>query len=167
LNFKKNEKVKTKRRMFIYKKEVFPTENDLVFVSRKVSFYKSVIHPFTKRLIRTKKGECFIEGYSNAKNPDSIDYGYPFSLSIHIDEDCRGFGYSKKMWKTMISNIKRECPSVSPEKMFFVDADASAGYWEHLGCIENRYGYDYNCKTRELEGLGYEKVITLRQLNKE
>jgi hypothetical protein len=49
--------------------------------------------------------------------------------------------------------------------MFFIDADASNGFWDHIGMTLNRYGYNYNGK-RNLVGRGYEKVITFSKLYK-
>ena len=49
--------------------------------------------------------------------------------------------------------------------MFFIDADASAGFWDHIGYVENRYGYDY-FGLRDLEGKGYEKRISFENLQK-
>jgi len=77
------------------------------------------------------------------------------SVSIHIDEKYQGLGYSKLMWKKMFENMK-DIP-----ELFFIDADASCGYWDHIGFVKNRYGYDYKGR-RELIGRGYEKVISFR-----
>ena len=98
-----------------------------------------------------------------AKNTDCLSYGSTCSMTISIDDDFQKKGYSRKMLACMIKNIEREWPDIPLEKMFFIDADASAGFWDHIGYVENRYGYDY-FGLRDLEGKGYEKNITLRDL---
>jgi hypothetical protein len=64
------------------------------------------------------------------------------------------------MWKEMIKNLKKE--NVRKDQMFFIDVDASCGYWDHIGMIDNRY-YERN---RSVEGRGYEKVITFEKLTR-
>jgi len=101
-------------------------------------------------------GECSISG--------SFNTGETCAVTISIDEAYQGRGYSLLLWKKMIQQIEQEYPSIRSDQMFFIDADASAGYWEHIGFVTNRYGYDYNGNRKQLEGRGYEKVITFRQL---
>ena len=101
-------------------------------------------------------GECSISG--------SFDTGETCAVTISIDEAYQGRGYSRLLWKKMIQQIEQEYPSIRSDQMFFIDADASAGYWDHIGFTTNRYGYDYNGNRKQLEGRGYEKVITFRQL---
>ena len=144
--------------MLIYKKEIKPAyELDHVNIVRTVSLYKKE----KNGLICSKKGECVISGL--AKNTDCLSYGSTCSMTISIDDDFQKKGYSRKMLACMIKNIEREWPDIPLEKMFFIDADASAGFWDHIGYVENRYGYDY-FGLRDLEGKGYEKNITLRDL---
>lgn len=100
-------------------------------------------------------GECTISG--------SFDTGETCAVTISIDEKYQGRGYSNLLWKEMILQIEREYPAIRPDQLFFIDADASAGYWGHIGFTLNRYGYDY-IGNRKLEGRGYEKVITFRKL---
>lgn len=80
-----------------------------------------------------------------------------FSVSIHIDEEYQGLGYSRLMWRKMFKHH-----DFCLDQLFFVDADASNGYWGHIGFVPNRYGYDYK-GNRDLIGRGYEKVITFRK----
>lgn len=107
-------------------------------------------------LINDKQhGECTITG--------RFDTGETCAVTISIDEAYQGLGYSRLLWMEMIQLIKDEYPSIRPDQMFFIDADASAGYWDHIGFKPNRYGYDYT-GNRDREGRGYEKVITLQKL---
>jgi len=86
-----------------------------------------------------------------------------YSLSIYIKEEYQSKGFSKLMWKEMIKKLDKE--NTRSDQMFFIDADASDGYWDHIGMKLNRYGYDYSGH-RNLEGRGYHKVITLQELKK-
>ena len=151
--------------MLIYKKEIKPAyELDHVNVVRTVSLYKSNFSREENRLIRSKKGECVVSGLAQkADHPDCLPYGSTCSMTISIDDEFQKNGYSREMLACMIKNIEREWPEIPLEKMFFIDADASTGFWEHIGYVENRYGYDY-FGLRELEGKGYEKNVTLRDL---
>jgi hypothetical protein len=151
--------------MLIYKKEIKPSyEPDHVNIVRTVSLYKSVFSREENRLVRSKKGECVISGLAKkTDHPDNLPYGSTCSMTISIDDEFQQKGYSREMLTCMIRNIEREWPDIPLEKMFFIDADASSGFWEHIGYVENRYGYDY-FGLRELEGKGYEKNVTLRDL---
>lgn len=100
-------------------------------------------------------GECTITG--------RFDTGETCAVTISIDEAYQGRGYSRLLWTEMIQLIKDEYPSIRSDQMFFIDADASAGYWDHIGFTPNRYGYDYK-GNGDREGRGYEKVITLQKL---
>ncbi len=103
-------------------------------------------------------GECAISG--------SFDTGETCAVTMSVDEQYQGRGHSYLLWKEMILQIEKEHPSIRPDQMFFIDADASAGYWDHIGFTLNRYGYDYIGNRKDLEGRGYEKVITFRKLKK-
>jgi hypothetical protein len=151
--------------MLIYKKEIKPAyEPNHVNIVRTVSLYKSIFSREENRLIRSKKGECVISGLARkTDDTDCLSYGSTCSMTISIDDECRQLGYSREMLACMIKNIEREWPEIPFEKMFFIDADASSGFWDHIGFVENRYGYDY-FGLRELEGKGYEKNVTLGDL---
>jgi hypothetical protein len=86
------------------------------------------------------------------------------SLSISVQEEHQGNGYSRMLIREMICQCESE-EEMNPDQLLFIDADASAGFWDHIGMKENRYGYDYKGK-RQFEGRGYEKVITWRELKK-
>ena len=105
-----------------------------------------------------KKGECKIKG--------QFDTGETCAVTISIDEAYQRLGYSRLLWNEIINQIEKEYPAIRPDQMFFIDADASAGYWDHLGFTPNRYGYDYTGNRKNLEGRGYEKVITFTHLKR-
>lgn len=86
------------------------------------------------------------------------------SLSISIQDEYQGRGYSRILMKEMIRQCELEI-TMKPYQLLFIDADASNGFWDHIGMKLNRYGYDYKGK-RQIEGRGYEKVITWQDLKK-
>jgi hypothetical protein len=103
-----------------------------------------------------KKGECALTG--------QFDTGETCAVTISIDEAHQGLGYSRLLWAEMVKQIEATYPAIRPDQMFFIDADASAGYWDHIGFKPNRYGYDYSGNRKNLEGRGYEKVITFKEI---
>ena len=62
------------------------------------------------------------------------------------------------MCKFLIKNVK----DIRMDQLLFIDADASDGFWEHIGMKPNKY---YNTR-RNLEGAGYELGITFADLYK-
>ena len=86
-------------------------------------------------------------------------------MSIYIEEDSnelRGKGLAKLMIGFLIINmVKTEL--VRKDQLVFIDADASAGFWDKIGMIPNRY---YERNQRNISGSGYEKVITFSKLSK-
>ena len=103
-----------------------------------------------------KKGECSLTG--------QFDTGETCAVRISIDEAYQGLGYSRLLWAEMVKQIEATYPAIRADQMFFIDADASAGYWDHIGFTPNRYGYDYTGNRKNLEGRGYEKVITFKEI---
>lgn len=101
-------------------------------------------------------GEFIIDGV--------FDSGNPCSLSIHINDMYQGNGYSRLLIKNIIEHITKTY-TVRPDQLLFIDADASNGFWDYIGMKKNRYGYDYVGKLN-VEGKGYEKVITWFNLHK-
>lgn len=85
------------------------------------------------------------------------------SLTISIDDDLQGRGISTLLIKTMVDFCKTIYPNIRHDQLLFIDGDGSGGFWEHIGMKPNRYGYNYRGH-RQLEGRGYEKVITFREL---
>ena len=96
-----------------------------------------------------------------------FDSGKTNDMHICIDDNYQGYGLSKIMIKYMIDRIYKDIPNINGEQMIFIDADASAGFWDKIGMIESkRYGYDRNPKYADREGAGYEKYITINKLYK-
>jgi len=89
--------------------------------------------------------------------------GYTHSLTIGIDDTYQKLGLSKHLIYYMLRYINQQYPNTHLDMLFYIDTDASNGFWDYIGMTPNRYGY-YN-GNREIEGKGYEKKISLRQLH--
>ena len=83
---------------------------------------------------------------------------HAYALSIHIDEHEQHKGYSRMLLYTLL-----HFTGVVPDDILVIDADASNGFWHHIGFRDNRYGYDYK-GTRHVAGKGYEKIATVRDI---
>lgn len=96
----------------------------------------------------------------NEKKGQSIlnDIGYCYSMEISIDEDYQNKGFSRPLIKNLLETAK-----LDDNTLLCIDADASDGFWEHIGFRENRYGYDYD-GIRDIVGKGYEKLCTVRDI---
>lgn len=90
-------------------------------------------------------------------------HGYTHSLTIGIDDEYQKLGLSNYLMYYMLRYIKQQYPSAHLDMLFYIDTDASHGFWNHIGMTPNRYGYYTG--NREIEGKGYEKNISLRKLH--
>jgi hypothetical protein len=121
--------------------------------------YLSFQHTHDKRVVSLMhKDECIgefsIEG--------EFDSGKTCSMSIHINDAYQGKGLSRILMQGMINHVQLEY-SVSSQQLLFIDADASTGFWDHIGMTSNPY-YDYGNVNRE--GSGYEKRISWKELKR-
>ena len=95
-----------------------------------------------------------------------FDSGETVDMGIRVNKEYQGNGFARRLVKTMCSYIiKHGYPRIRKDQLLFIDADASGGFWDEIGMKENRYGYDYG-GIRNIEGVGYEKVITFGELCK-
>lgn len=70
-------------------------------------------------------------------------------LSIYIEEEYRGKGYSRQLVRDITYYMRDEAPEV-----LYIDTDASGGFWDKVGMLPNPKIDDYNCCQH-----GYEKCI--------
>ena len=88
-----------------------------------------------------------------------IDYtSVTASMGIGIDDAYQKKGYSKQLIRIVCNRA-----SFPPDKKLFIDTDASEGFWDYIGLINNPL-YDFTEDQRDLEGAGYEKFITFEKL---
>ena len=120
---------------------------------------------YIKNSLNRTQRKVLLYNNNNVIGEFTIDGDNMYSMSISIEDEYQKKGYSKIMILTMLNKMKDEIPNIHPDVMFFIDADASNGYWDYIGMTLNRYGYNYNGK-RNLVGRGYEKVITFSKLYK-
>lgn len=85
-----------------------------------------------------------------------------FDMNIHIDTEYQGKGWSRVLFQKHIEyGIQQR--HLTLDTILAIDADASGGFWDHIGLQTNRYGYDYKGH-RNLCARGYEKITTVREL---
>ena len=95
-----------------------------------------------------------------------FDSGKTVDMGIRVEKEYQGKGYSKELIKVLCNYILQTgYPKIRKDQMLFIDTDASAGFWDKIGMKSHRYGDDYIGR-RNVEGVGYEKMITFGDLCK-
>ena len=97
-------------------------------------------------MIATLKVDCKEIGYFSIHEET-------WSMSIYIEDEYQGKGYSRQLIKTVIDPLP-------DTQLLYIDTDASNGFWNHIGMKPNRH---YNSR-RKIQGAGYEKVIDVKTL---
>ena len=90
-------------------------------------------------------------------NIDTLD------MSIYIDDNpnLRNKGLARLMIGYLVMSMMSSEP-ILKDTLIYIDADGSAGFWDHIGMSENR---DYERTGRNVIGSGYEKVIKFSTLS--
>jgi hypothetical protein len=120
--------------------------------------------------------------FSLDSNNNHIGSGYPVFLSISVDEDLRDKKFSWLLVGTLIGMImKREyidlfrtsarCGSIglNSDTIIGIDADASSGFWHHIGLKPGRYTWDLPMSERRMLPTSespFEKSITFHELSR-
>ena len=87
-------------------------------------------------------------------NQDLVGYFEVFiyqsipSMSIHVEDEYRGYGFARKMVRELLKNV-----SWNENMLLYIDTDASSGFWDRFGMIENT------------NGNGYEKVVAIKDIS--
>lgn len=87
-----------------------------------------------------------------------IHFGTTFSLSIGIEQEYQGKGYSLQLMKAACQAVE-----IPEDKKMYIDTDASEGFWNYLGLVPNPM-YLFTEEQRDVEGAGYEKYIVFSEL---
>ena len=68
--------------------------------------------------------------------------GYTHSLSISIEEEYQNIGLSNYLIYFMVEYIlfHNNCLNIDMDMLFYIDTDASSGFWDYIGMSLNRYG---------------------------
>ena len=69
------------------------------------------------------------------------------SMSIHVEDEYRGLGFARKMVIFLLQNVQWD-----KNKLLYIDTDASSGFWNRFGMVENT------------NGNGYEKVVAIKDI---
>jgi len=109
---------------------------------------KEVGHFTIDGICKTGKCECF--------NGNGI-----CAMGISVDDYLLGKNLTRIMMKFMFENITKEI-TVDDNQLLYIDTDASQGFWPRIGMTQSRYAFS----TRNVNGAGYQSVITYRDLKK-
>lgn len=108
----------------------------------------------------------FFQGTRNSKISS-----FP-SMSINVDDDFQGIGLARFMIQMCIFTLDNVIDNTIIQKYFglplneqilAIDGDASDGFWDKIGMIGHRGGYNYNGYI-PLRCVGMEKIITIHKL---
>jgi len=80
------------------------------------------------------------------------------------DSIIKGEGIARLMIATMCIELHNK-KKIRPDTYLYIDADASGGFWGHIGMDNNRYG-DTIRYNRNVSGKGHELNITFRDLSR-
>ena len=98
----------------------------------------------------------------------SITFGNPWSCNISIlgeDTMYKNKGLAKFMIACVCLKIITTFVNIRSDQLIFIDADASDGFWDHVGFVVNRHELTSRAR-RSIEGQGYEKYITFGKLSR-
>ena len=79
-----------------------------------------------------------------------------YELSISVDHDHLNHSLARLMIVSML-DVNHDML----DKIFYIDTDASNGFWEYIGMKSN---HKYDSDNKYEEGSGYEKYITYQSL---
>ena len=79
-------------------------------------------------------------------------------MSILIEDEFQGRGLGRGMIKAMLDHMRSE-GAYNPSTFIYIDSDASAGFWNHIGMHANPNEDNITCPE-----YGYEKRITMEAL---
>ena len=89
-----------------------------------------------------------------------FDTGKTMALNIYIEDEYQGKGLSKILIQNMCTFLIKNVKDIRMDQLLYIDADASDGFWEHIGMKPNKY----YITRRNLEGAGYELGFTFADL---
>ena len=144
---------------------------NISYKTQVINGYENYYGSAYERTIEIKKDDV-LAGYFTIKINyavslpiDICDFqGTVPEMSILVEEPYNNLGLTKIMMQLLINQIKTECSNFMEDagyKLLYIDTDASAGFWQHIGMVPNPH---YDTKNKKRNGCGYEKCITLIKL---
>jgi hypothetical protein len=135
--------------------------------------YKSTLTTMTD--VENKISHNFITKLYHAGN--EIGYfeiegslGEKMEMGIDINDGYQGQKHAWVLIWLTCELIRKNYPEYGVtdnkdvDQLLFIDADASDGFWKHLGLVVNRHGDSDRAIARGVIGAGFEKFIPLRKL---
>lgn len=85
-------------------------------------------------------------------------------MAINVDETQQGKGHARMLINILCNYLIKNYPEDLTYRLIYIDGDGSLGFWDKIGMKFNRY---FDTKTnRQIEGKGYEKNISFKNLAK-
>lgn len=115
-------------------------------------YLKRVLDSGTVREVEQAEGRAAFHTHGNITD-----------MNIYVEEEHRGHGWARRLVQALLSEARAEGFSAAH---VYIDADASQGFWDHVGFVRNPFYDDVS----EPEVYGYEKRVAwerLRQFAKE
>ena len=84
-------------------------------------------------------------------------HGIVTDMSISVEEEHQGQGWARRLVQALLLEAKKEGFSA---EYVYIDADASQGFWDHVGFEVN----PYHDNVSEPELYGYEKRVKWERL---
>jgi len=99
-----------------------------------------------------------------------FDTGETVDMGISLEDDFQNKKLSKLMVAALCEMIVLDYPNIRKDQLFFIDADASGGFWDAMGMKVGRYSSvekrAIHGNTRKSEGEGYAKEIKFSDMSK-
>jgi hypothetical protein len=107
-----------------------------------------------------RAGRFEINGYPFGQLKDAVYTIQPNSMGIYVEHVYQGRNMTRVLISKLIEKIYEMEPTIQKNQLFFIDTDASLGFWDYIGMR------DVPEPSRFSEGYGYEKYITLENLQR-
>jgi hypothetical protein len=98
---------------------------------------------------------CFSIHVQHTHSNSNVDPLNLMDLNIMVEDAYRNQNYSRKLMLELLTSLDKRLV----DAVFYIDTDASSGFWDHVGLVPNP---DYD--TPDVPHRGYEKCITFRDL---
>lgn len=83
----------------------------------------------------------------------------PWSIGIYVEAGWRGQGLARRMMNAMLEEWTGR-NEYDPDRMLYIDTDASGGFWDHIGMKPNP-----QVEVADAPQYGYEKQIMVKELD--
>jgi hypothetical protein len=135
--------------------KLYNSENDPYYLQMVTLYYQDMNNDI---------GHFKVEGFSDGNgNRTPYNSGRTMDMTIFLEPEHTGRGLSRGMIKYLFTCSEEIFKGIPNDHNIYIDADGSNGFWYAIGMRTNKY---YTTERNQLEGAGFEKVITYGELKK-